>query len=200
MNDIYLEHIPLRYEAFCKEYPKLSLCRVILQEKGQYQISGTVGTHQARVSGKFQYDAYSVSDYPAVGDYVMADINGTGTAIIHMVLPRKSVFLRKAAGSGNTEQVVTANVDTVFLCMALNNDFMRNRFPVRRLGLILAGAATLPDLFDPILLQYRMICRSFKLEDVGTVLVSGVKEKGDVSHGDGLKRAYELGQKLQLCS
>ena len=56
---------------------------------------------------------------------------------------------------------------------------MRNRFPVRKLGLILVGAATIPDLFDPILLQYRMICRFFNLEDIGTVLVSGAKDKGD---------------------
>ena len=75
---------------------------------------------------------------------------------------------------------------------------MRNRFPIKRLGLILVGAATLPDLFDPIIMQYRMICRFFNLEDIGTVLVSGAKEKGDVSHGDGLERAYELGQKLGL--
>ena len=54
------------------------------------------------------------------------------------------------------------------------------------------------DLFDPIILQYRMILRFFGLKDIGTVLVSGAKEKGDVSHGDGLERAYELGQKLGL--
>ena len=77
---------------------------------------------------------------------------------------------------------------------------LRNRFSVRRLGLILVGAATLPDLFDSVLLQYQMICRFFNLEDIGTVLVSGAKEKGDVSHGDGLKRAYELGQKVARCS
>ena len=127
MNDMYLESIPDRYQVFCKEYPSLSLCRVILQEKGLYQISSTVGMHQARVSGKFQYEVNSVSDYPAVGDYIMANLNGTDTAVIHTVLPRKSVFLRKAAGSGNTEQVVAANVDNVFLCMALNNDFNLRR-------------------------------------------------------------------------
>lgn len=70
---------------------------------------------------------------------------------------------------------------------------MRNNFKIRRLGLILVGAATLPDLFDPILLQYRMILRFFHLEDIGTVLVNGAKEKGDVLQGDGMKRAYELG-------
>lgn len=43
--------------------------------------------------------------------------------VIHVLLPRKSVFIRKAAGTGQTEQVVAANIDTVFICMALNNDF-----------------------------------------------------------------------------
>lgn len=79
------------------------------------------------MSGKFQYEAKNASDYPAVGDYVMAELNGDDTAVIHAVLPRKSVFLRKAAGGGMAEQVVAANVDTVFLCMALNNDFNLRR-------------------------------------------------------------------------
>ena len=74
---------------------------------------------------------------------------------------------------------------------------MRNAFGIKRLGLILVGAATLPDLFDPILLQYRMILHFFCLEDIGTVLVSGAKEKGDVLQGDGMKRAYELGNALE---
>ena len=73
---------------------------------------------------------------------------------------------------------------------------MRNEFKIKRLGLILVGAATLPDLFDPILLQYRMILRFFHLEDIGTVLVNGTKNKGDVLNGDGIKRAFELGSAL----
>ena len=73
---------------------------------------------------------------------------------------------------------------------------MRNEFKIKRLGLILVGAATLPDLFDPIVLQYRMILRFFHLEDIGMVLVSGAKDKGDVLQGDGIKRAYELGSAL----
>ncbi len=60
---------------------------------------------------------------------------------------------------------------------------MRNDFRIRKLGLILVGAAALPDLFDPILLQYRMILRFFRLEHIGTVLVSGAKDKGDVLRG-----------------
>ena len=52
MNNMYLESIPDRYQVFCKEYPSLSLCRVILQEKGLYQVISQAGVHQARVSGK----------------------------------------------------------------------------------------------------------------------------------------------------
>ncbi len=73
---------------------------------------------------------------------------------------------------------------------------MRNEFRIKRLGLILVGAATLPDLFDPILLQYRMILRFFHLEDIGTVLVSGAKDRGDVLQGDGIQRAFELGSSI----
>ncbi len=124
---MYWKSIPPGYEAFCSEYPGLSFCRVIQQEKGLYQIVSPSGTRQARVSGRFQYDAKTASDFPAVGDYVMADLTGGDMAVIHRVLPRKSVFLRKAAGSAKTEQIVAANVDTVFLCMALNNDFNLRR-------------------------------------------------------------------------
>ena len=73
---------------------------------------------------------------------------------------------------------------------------MRNDFRIKRLGLILVGAATLPDLFDPILLQYQMILQFFHLENIGTVLVNGTKDIGDVLKGDGIKRAYKLGCSL----
>lgn len=69
-------------------------------------------------------DAAHPSDFPAVGDFVMAGKTGEGTqAVIHQVLPRKSVFMRKAAGSDRKEQLVATNIDIVFLCMALNQDF-----------------------------------------------------------------------------
>ena len=44
-------------------------------------------------------------------------------AVITGLFPRKSCFIRKAAGAGKQEQVVAANIDTVFICMSLNNNF-----------------------------------------------------------------------------
>ena len=119
--------IPDRWAPLAAQYPELTVGRITLQQKGIYRIRTIAGEPNALVSGKFQFDAQSVSDYPAVGDYVMVNLADPDTAIIHRVLPRKSLFVRKAAGTSKTEQVVAANIDTVFLCMSLNNDFNLRR-------------------------------------------------------------------------
>ena len=72
---------------------------------------------------------------------------------------------------------------------------IRNSFNIKKLGLILVGAATLPELFDAIITQYKLVLNFFKLEDAGSVLVRGAKEKGEVSEED-LKKAFELGKSL----
>ena len=73
---------------------------------------------------------------------------------------------------------------------------MRDEFHIKRLALLLVGAASLPELFDAIKLQYQLVLNFFHLEDAGMVLVRGAKDKGDVKNGDGLKRAYELGESI----
>lgn len=116
------------FAALAAEYPGLVPGRVLSQEKGSYRVISRRGEQPAQVAGKLRYQAAVLSDYPAVGDFVMLDDNeGGGPRVIHHVLPRKSVFTRKAAGTSNTEQVVAANIDTVFLCMSLNNDFNLRR-------------------------------------------------------------------------
>ena len=72
---------------------------------------------------------------------------------------------------------------------------LRNSFNIKKLGLILVGAATLPELFDAIITQYKLVLNFFKLEDAGSVLVRGAKEKGEVSEED-LKKAFELGKSM----
>ena len=128
-------YIPDYWAALASQYPEFVTGRIALQEKGMYRIFTSTGEQNALVSGRFQFDAQSVSDYPAVGDYVLVSRADPDTAVIHHVLPRKSLFLRKAAGTAQTEQVVAANIDTVFLCMSLNNDFN-----LRRLERYLAAA------------------------------------------------------------
>ncbi|MGN0585563.1 MAG: flavodoxin family protein [Ruminococcus sp.] len=73
---------------------------------------------------------------------------------------------------------------------------LRNEFIVKKLAMILVGAASLPELFDSIKIQYQLVLNYFHLEDAGMVLVRGAKEKGDVRNTNGLKEAYELGLKI----
>jgi len=102
--------------------------RVILQEKGLYKLSDGNREKGAEVSGKYRYEAKTVSDYPAVGDYVLAVWpEDDSNAVINSLFPRKTCFIRKAAGPGKQEQVVAANIDTVFICMSLNNNYSLRR-------------------------------------------------------------------------
>ncbi len=102
--------------------------RVISQEKNLYTISCGEGTKLAEVTGKFRFEAQTVSDFPAVGDYVTAIWpEDESNARITALMPRKSRFLRRAAGPDKKEQIVAANVDYLFLCMSLNKDFNLRR-------------------------------------------------------------------------
>ncbi len=60
----------------------------------------------------------------AVGDWVAVGPgpNGDGSARIVAVLHRRAVFRRAAAARGATPQIVAANIDTVFLCDAVDGN------------------------------------------------------------------------------
>lgn len=102
--------------------------RVTLEHKHVYRVITENGEVLAEVAGKMRYGATARSDFPVVGDWVMMSIRPGGDwATIHAVLPRRSKFSRKVAGSAAEEQIVAANIDTVFLVSALNNEFNSRR-------------------------------------------------------------------------
>lgn len=98
--------------------------RIALEHKHTYRILTEGGELLGRVSGKFAFEALATSDYPAVGDWVIADVlEAEGKAVIQRVLPRTSSFSRKAAGFTSDEQLIAANADYVFVVSSLNRDF-----------------------------------------------------------------------------
>ena len=70
---------------------------------------------------------------------------------------------------------------------------IRNTFHIKKMALLLVGAATLPELFDAILTEYSLGLKYFNIEDAGKVLVRGVKDKGDIKGTSFLEDAYQLG-------
>ncbi|WP_068775145.1 ribosome small subunit-dependent GTPase A [Paenibacillus sp. FJAT-26967] len=102
--------------------------RVVLEHKRMYRVYTEDGEVLAEVSGSMRYQTRSRADYPAVGDWVAVRVREQeGRATIHALLPRKSAFVRKVAGSVVEEQIVAANVDVIFLILALNGDFNLRR-------------------------------------------------------------------------
>lgn len=103
---------------------ELYIGRVSVQYKDMYRVITEDGEVLSKISGKLSYGIGS-TDLPSVGDWVIVDrtSNASGDAIIHHVLQRKSYFERRIAGSRSSGQIVASNIDTVFICMALNKDF-----------------------------------------------------------------------------
>ncbi|NCC82457.1 MAG: GTPase RsgA, partial [Clostridia bacterium] len=103
--------------------------RIISQYKDLYKIAMTNEELTGEVSGKFRFSATSPASFPAVGDYVMVDRESysAGNGIIHGLIPRKSLLARKAAGNEKITQIIAANIDYIFICMSLNNDFNLRR-------------------------------------------------------------------------
>ena len=119
-------------EEFIQEskiYKGLFIGRVSSQSKNLYKVITENGEIVAEISGKYHYSIKEISEYPAVGDFVMVDRtnNSQGNGIIHHILTRQSVFARKVAGTKEDIQVVATNIDTIFICMSLNNDFNLRR-------------------------------------------------------------------------
>ncbi len=103
--------------------------RIISQYKDLYKIAMTNEELTGEASGKFRFSATSPASFPAVGDYVMVDreSDSAENGIIHELLPRKSLLARKAAGNEKITQIIAANIDYIFICMSLNNDFNLRR-------------------------------------------------------------------------
>ncbi|WP_461214863.1 ribosome small subunit-dependent GTPase A [Lacticaseibacillus sp. GG6-2] len=116
----------------------LTLARVISASHQQYTIVCELGQFQAQVAGRLANFALGAEDFPTVGDWVQVRLptNATDAATIERVNERATVFLRKAAGRRSDAQLIAANVDWLFLCMALDANFN-----LRRLERYLAVAA-----------------------------------------------------------
>jgi len=107
-------------------------------------------------SGRLSHRATSRGELPAVGDWVAVRKRpDEDRGAIVAVLPRRSWFSRRMAGQVTDEQVVAANVDVVFIVMALDMDFSLRRLERYLLLARESGAApvivlTKPDVCDDV--------------------------------------------------
>jgi ribosome biogenesis GTPase len=119
-----------RWAAQFAEYERGGLvpARVTIEFNHIYRVVAADGERQAQHAGRLLHRAAGRHELAAVGDWVAIRASArepSGT--IEEILPRRSRFSRKVAGELTEEQVVAANIDTVFLVMGLDRDYNPRR-------------------------------------------------------------------------
>jgi len=104
------------------------IARVVSVHKDRYIITNGLGEIFAELSGNLFYTANSSTDLPTTGDWVYADFYDDDThAIIHGVIPRKTLLRRKTAGKLVDFQLIAANIDVAFVIQSADYNFNLSR-------------------------------------------------------------------------
>ena len=107
--------------------PDLTLARVTVSHRDQYRLIADSGELDAEPSGALWYNAATRAAMPVVGDWVAARVINAEQAIVEAVLPRRTLFARRAPGRREDQQPIAANIDLVFLVCGLDGDFNLRR-------------------------------------------------------------------------
>jgi ribosome biogenesis GTPase len=162
-----------------------AVARVTAEHKGSYTVKTINAEYTATISGKMSFEATIREDYPAVGDWVLIDIVDKDKAVIHDILPRRSVLKRKYSGKDEV-QIIAANVDYAFITESIGRDHNINR--LERYCAVVRDSGVLPIV---ILNKIDLIAK----DDKGSI-VSEIKDRmptvdvmcTSTVTGEGLKR------------
>lgn len=130
MNSLKLIGWDTFFEVNSKSYRQngFSFARIITEHKERYIVASEKGELGAEVTGKLLYSSESNAHLPKVGDWVAVIIyEEEKKAIIHEVLPRKSVFGRKVTGNKIQEQVIASNIDLLLIVQSLDANYNHRR-------------------------------------------------------------------------
>lgn len=98
--------------------------RVAAQDKHSCLVITAGGPVQGAVPGKLLHKARAGGGLPGVGDWVaLSLLPGEDKGVIRAVVPRRTVLERKVVGRVHDRQVLAANVDLVFVTLALDASF-----------------------------------------------------------------------------
>ena len=104
------------------------IARVLAVHKESYIISNGPNEVFAELVGKKLYSAVTPEDFPAVGDWVLANFYDDDTfSIIHEISPRKTLLRRKTPGKRVDFQLIAANIDTALIVQSLDENFNLRR-------------------------------------------------------------------------
>jgi ribosome biogenesis GTPase / thiamine phosphate phosphatase len=117
-----------RAKSVDSQIDETKVARIIAVDRDRYMIGSEFGSIPAELTGKLLYCAETVEDMPCVGDWVLVDYYDQNThAIVHDVLPRRTVLRRRSSGAKVDYQLIAANIDVAFIVQSCDVDFNLNR-------------------------------------------------------------------------
>jgi ribosome biogenesis GTPase len=145
--------LPTAWSAALVAHPPARPARVIAQHRSGYIVAEGPGEGYATQSPPdwqrtpgYRKGALPSEERAAVGDWVLVEgtlVKGTAAkSQIVALLPRHSAIKRAAAGEHYKQQVIAANIDTVFVVCGLDGDFNPRR--IERYLLLVQGSGCTP--------------------------------------------------------
>jgi ribosome biogenesis GTPase / thiamine phosphate phosphatase len=154
--------------------------RVVCEARQYYLAWGESGELEVRLPGRLRHAAFLRSELPAVGDWVaVAPLPGGEQGIVQALLPRQSVLSRRR----QDEQIIAANLDTVFLVAGLDGNYNLRRLERYLTAASLSGAVPVvvlnkadlcPDL-DERLAEVEQIAGGARVHAVSAALGTGLE-------------------------
>jgi ribosome biogenesis GTPase len=156
--------------------------RICAELRNGYRVLHENQEFEARLSGRFRHAAHSRLDLPTVGDEVLIEPPNSGPAIVHELLARRSVLVRKAAGTAYEAQAVAANVDYLLIVCGLDGDFNVRR--IERYAALASSGGVEPA----IVLNKADLCRDLdvKLLELSEANITAPIHVLAAAFGDGM--------------
>lgn len=138
-----------RWADVIASHPDARLARISEQHRSGYLVSESVeAAHRAESlpewqrAGNYRKGGTTPEGRPAVGDWVLIEGEAPNGLSIVALLPRFSAIKRGAAGEHYRQQVIGANIDTVFVVCGLDADFNLRR--IERYLMLIGGSGVQP--------------------------------------------------------
>jgi len=170
-DDELLPHVPAWCELLAA-HPQARPARVVEQHRSGYAVADSPESgFRVESLPEWQRPRFPPEQRPAVGDWVLIEgglpdashpDRSPAKAKIVVLLPRRSAIKRGAAGEHYKQQLIAANIDTVFVVCGLDADFNPRRIE-RYLLLVRGGGA------EPVV----VLTKADQAASVGEELVPG---------------------------
>ena len=111
------------FHKACSDYihDDFSLARIVEVNKGNFRVADGLHEMLAELSGRFLFATKDRSDFPTVGDWVVIQaLDNYSLAVIHHILPRKTLLKRKEPGRRVDFQLIASNIDYGLVVQSAN--------------------------------------------------------------------------------